>query len=87
VKHLSGAPFYGRFLALPTNIRQGWKRYVGDKHSILIRMLVIYGQKMFYNIGPWDQCYKTFLRSEFTNFRNKLECLSLASLPSLVFCL
>jgi hypothetical protein len=25
VKHLSGAPFYGRLLALPTNTRLGWK--------------------------------------------------------------
>jgi len=25
VKHLLGAPFYGRLLALPTDIRLGWK--------------------------------------------------------------
>ncbi len=25
MKHLSGAPFYGRPLALPKNIRLGWK--------------------------------------------------------------
>jgi hypothetical protein len=30
------------------------------------------------------QSYKTFLRLWFTNFRNKLECLSLAK-PSLMF--
>jgi len=52
VKHLSGAPVYGRLLALPTNIRLGWKRYVGDKHSSLLRKFVNYGQKFFYNIGP-----------------------------------
>jgi hypothetical protein len=31
------------------------------------------------------QCYKTFLRPYVTNFCNKLECLLLASLPSLVY--
>ncbi len=29
VKHLSGAPFYGRFLTLTTNIRLGWKGLPG----------------------------------------------------------
>jgi hypothetical protein len=31
------------------------------------------------------QCYKTFLRLQFTNFCNKLEWLSLISLSSLVY--
>jgi hypothetical protein len=35
----------------------------------------------------WVQYYKTFLRPYFTNFRNKLECLSLTILTSLVYCL
>jgi hypothetical protein len=52
VKHLSGAPFCGRLLALPTNIRLGWKRNVDGKHSSLLRQLVNYGQKKSYNIGP-----------------------------------
>jgi len=52
VKHLSGAPFYGRLLALPTNIRLDWKRNVSHKHSSLLRKFVKYGQKKFYNIGP-----------------------------------
>jgi len=26
-----------------------------------LRKFVNYGQKIFYNIGPWSQCYKTFL--------------------------
>jgi hypothetical protein len=52
VKHLSAASFYGRLLALPTNIRLGWKRNAGDKHSSLLRKFVNYGQKKFHNIGP-----------------------------------
>jgi hypothetical protein len=35
---------------------------------------------------PWAQCYKTFYSRKVTNFRNKLECLLLASLSSLVYC-
>jgi hypothetical protein len=33
------------------------------------------------------QCYKTFSERNFANFCNKLECLSLASLFSIVYCL
>jgi hypothetical protein len=29
VKNLSGAPLYGKFLALPTNTRLGWKGLPG----------------------------------------------------------
>jgi hypothetical protein len=42
---------------------------------------------MFSNIGPWDQCYKTFLHLVFMNVRNKLECLSSTDFSSLVQCL
>ncbi len=52
MKHIAGAPFYGRLLALPTNIRLGRKRNVGDKHSSLLQKFINYGQKKFYNIGP-----------------------------------
>jgi len=31
VKHLSGAPLYGRLLALPSNIAIGWKGLLGTK--------------------------------------------------------
>ncbi len=31
-----------------------------DKHSSLLRIFVNYGHKMFRNIGPRAQCYKTF---------------------------
>jgi len=30
----------------------GWKKLAKDKHSGLLRKLVKYGQKKFYNIGP-----------------------------------
>ncbi len=53
MKHLSGAPFYGRLLALPPNIRLGWKRNVGDRYSSLLRKFVNYGQKkVFFTLGP-----------------------------------
>ncbi len=35
----------------------------------------------------WGQSYKTFYGRNLTDFRIKLECLSLASLSSLVYCL
>ncbi len=54
MKHLSGAPFYGRLLALPTNITLGWKINVVEKHSSLLRKFVNYGRKKFYNIWPWS---------------------------------
>ncbi len=52
MKHLSGAPFYGRLLALPTRITLGWKINVVEKHSSVFRKFVNYGCKMFYNIEP-----------------------------------
>jgi len=60
VKHLSGAPFYGRLLALPTNIRPGWKRKASDKHSSLLIKFVNYEQKKFHNIGPCN-CFVLLL--------------------------
>jgi len=40
-------------VALPTNIKPGWKRLTGDKHSSLLHTFVNYGRKQFLNIGPW----------------------------------
>jgi hypothetical protein len=42
MEHLSVAPLWGRLMALPTNIRLGWKR---DKHSSLFGLFVGYGEK------------------------------------------
>jgi hypothetical protein len=50
VKHLSGVPFYGRLLTLPTNIRLGWKGLPGIKCSSLLRKFISYGRKKFYTI-------------------------------------
>ncbi len=37
------------------------ERLARGKHSSLLQKLVYYGCKKFYNVGPWFQCYKTFL--------------------------
>jgi hypothetical protein len=50
VKHLSGAPLYGRLLASPTNIRLGWKGKPGTNTSLL-QNSVNYGRKKFYITG------------------------------------
>jgi hypothetical protein len=49
---MKGASF-GQPPALPTNIRQGWKGLplARDKHSILLRKSVNYGQKSFITLG------------------------------------
>ncbi len=44
-------------------------------------------KKTLYDVDTCRQCYETFLRPFYTNFRNKLECLSPSSLSSLVQCL
>ncbi len=69
MKHLTGAPFYGRQDALPTNIRLGWKRNVGDKHSSLLRKSVNYICKTLYSTGPrWQHgsqiCFATFIQQK-----------------------
>jgi hypothetical protein len=57
---------------LPTNIKLGWKGLPGANPSLL-RNFLNFVRKTFYSIGPWGQCYKTFL-SAFTYFHTKLEC-------------
>jgi len=52
---LLGAPLYGKLLPLTTNIRLGWKGLPGKKHAKLIRTLVNYGRKKFYN--TWPRCW------------------------------
>jgi hypothetical protein len=37
------------------------ERVARDKHSNLLRKLVTYSRKRYYNIGPCSQYYKTFL--------------------------
>ncbi len=71
--------------------------YPRDKCSSLFGLFISGEEKKFYNIraNRIKKTYlqrpglnvKNFLRPEFTNFRNKLECLSLASIFSLVQCI
>jgi hypothetical protein len=44
VKHLSGAPHYGRLQTLLRNIRLGWEGLPGEKHYI-IKINVNYSRK------------------------------------------
>jgi hypothetical protein len=48
VKHLSGAPFYGRLLALPTNIRLGCKGLPGTNALAYYKNLL----KSFIGLAP-----------------------------------
>jgi hypothetical protein len=54
VKYLSHVSPKGKVLALPTNNRLDWKGLPEEKHPSLLRKFVNYGQKKFYNIGPWS---------------------------------
>ncbi len=49
----------GYAMALPANIRLGRKGLPGKKHSSLLRKLVNYGRKKFYNIGPRLKIFPT----------------------------
>ncbi len=56
-----------------------------DKHSTLLRTFInITNLKGFIRLGPGGVIVIKKLSPSFANFRNKLECLSLASLSSLV---
>jgi hypothetical protein len=89
LKHLSGAPIYGRQTRL--------ERLVRDKHSSLLQIFVNYNCKMFYNIRPCflesfflfrESCfakqYKTFSFSSVIFKTNKLGCFSVASIFSIL---
>jgi hypothetical protein len=52
-------------------------RPVRNKHCNLLEPFVNCDNKMFRNIGPWFQCFKTFLSSLQTECRIKLERLCL----------
>ncbi len=63
MKHLSGVPLHGRPLALPTNIRLGWKGLPGTN-------TVNYVRKKFYIIGPWsDLAAKALELSSASSFK------------------
>ncbi len=58
----SEAPFrcstLGQALALPANIRLGWKGLPENKRSSLLWKVITYSCKKFYNIGPWCQSFE-----------------------------
>jgi hypothetical protein len=54
VRYLSDPPLFGRLLALPANIRLGWKGLPGTNTPAQ------YGRKKFYNIGPRGLYHKTY---------------------------
>ncbi len=53
IYEFSDAPIMGRPLALLTNIRLGLNGLPGQKLHLL-RILVKYGRKKFYRVGPWS---------------------------------
>jgi hypothetical protein len=81
VKQLSDAAFYGRLLGLPTNLRLGWKSLAGSTTLAFYENSQIKAVKS-YHIGPWA-CIIKRITAVIYGFRNKLECLFLASLSSL----
>jgi hypothetical protein len=52
MKHLSGSPPYCRLLALTKTLDKFGKACHG-KHSSILRTIINYGRKKFYNIGLW----------------------------------
>jgi len=55
VKHLSGAPLYGRLLALLANIRLGWKRLPGTNALAYYEKLGLMTVKSFITLAPDDE--------------------------------
>jgi hypothetical protein len=47
-----GAALLGKLLALPTNIRPGWKGLPGSKYSSLLQKMKITDVKSFKNLRP-----------------------------------
>jgi hypothetical protein len=85
----SGAPLEGRLLALPTNIRLGWKGLPGT--LAYFKKICKLQTKKFYNIGPRTQASLirylyciTFFSSSLRKMLNMLGPLSNSSLSSLV---
>ncbi len=58
LKHLSGTELYDRLLALPANIRLKLETLASDKHSSLLRRIVNYDRKKFYNICVPVECHE-----------------------------
>jgi hypothetical protein len=83
VKHLSGAPLYGRPLALPTNNRLGWKGLPRTNTLAYCENQSNTAVKSFVGLIPGGIVIKLCTAVSY-DFFNKLERLSQVSLSSLV---
>ncbi len=80
LEELSDASFLGELLVLPTI---DWKVIPRYKHSSLLGLIVSDKGKKFYNIDRWNSLKPFFLRRWYPGL-NKLECVCLESLQSLI---
>jgi hypothetical protein len=84
VQHLSGAQLYGRFLALPTNIRIGWKSMPGTNTPAYYKKFVAYSHTKIDNNGPkTEDETKVSKNKELKSFISQASevCLHLVFLP------
>ncbi len=56
----SEAPFKDKLLALPANIKIGWKGLLDTNTPALLRTFVNYWRKKYNNIGPVANVIKLF---------------------------
>jgi hypothetical protein len=81
VKHLSGAPSYGRLMALPTNIRLGWKVLTGINAPAYWVLSEVKKKRKYFEKGPGF----VFTTLKLKYGPNKIKCYALAILSSQVF--
>ncbi len=84
MKHLSAAPLYGKLLALPRNIRLGWKSLPGTNTLAFNKYSLIMDVKSFITLTPGVNVLKHFFFVVCVK-TNKLEHLFGAFLSILVF--
>ncbi len=60
MKCLSGAPLYGKLLALPTNVRLGWKSLPRTNTLAYYKSLEITAVKSFITLAPGQNITKLF---------------------------
>ncbi len=53
MEDLSDAPFLGKLLVLPANVRLDWKVIARYKHSRLFGLIISNEGKKFYKIDTW----------------------------------
>jgi hypothetical protein len=66
VKHFSGAPLYGRLLALPTNIRLGWKGLPETNALAYYEKAQLTAVKSFITLAPCPSIAASHKISQFT---------------------